>query len=149
MERDYDPAPGIGRFLAGTPPILRLAAVEEGTRLTGEAGLPAIRATSIALTELIVALHDAWLAPLGFELGSPRDAAGRGSHVSVNHPRAWTFTRALIEAGVTPDFRGPDSVRLGVAPLYTSFTEVWDALDRLRAIAARDDLPDAPPARVT
>ena len=69
--------------------------------------------------------------------------------MSLRHPRAWTFTRALIDARVTPDFRGPDSIRLGVAPLYTSFTEVWDALDRLRAIAARDDLPDAAPARVT
>ena len=149
MERDYDPVPGIGRFLAGTPPILQLAAVEEGAKLTAEAGMEAIRAKSVALTELIVALHDEWLEPLGFSLGSPREAARRGSHVSLNHPRAWTFTRALIEAAVTPDFRGPDSIRLGVAPLYTSFGEVWDALDRLRAIAQREDLPDAPPARVT
>ncbi len=149
MERDYDPVPGIGRFLAGTPPILQLAAVEEGAKLTGEAGIAAIREKSLAQTELIVDLHDAWLAPLGFSLGSPREAARRGSHVSLRHPRAWTFTRALIDAGVTPDFRGPDSIRLGVAPLYTSFGEIWDALDRLRAIAARDDLPDAPPARVT
>jgi kynureninase len=149
MERDYDPVPGIGRFLAGTPPILQLAAVEEGAKLTAEAGMAAIREKSLALTELIVALHDEWLEPLGFELGSPRDPARRGSHVSVDHPRAWTFTRALIDAGVTPDFRGPDSIRLGVAPLYTSFAEVWAALDRLRAIAAREDLPDAPPARVT
>jgi len=149
MERDYDPVPGIARFLAGTPPILQLAAVEEGAKLTAEAGLDAIRAKSVALTEQIVALHDEWLAPLGFELGSPREAAVRGSHVSLRHPRAWTFTRALIDAGVTPDFRGPDSIRLGVAPLYVGFADVWDALDRLRAIAARDDLPDAPPARVT
>ena len=149
MERDYDPVPGIARFLAGTPPILQLAAVEEGAKLTAEAGLAAIREKSVALTELIVSLHDEWLEPLGFELGSPRDPAARGSHVSVDHPRAWTFTRALIEAGVTPDFRGPDSIRLGVAPLYTSHVEVYDALEALRAIAARDDLPDAPPARVT
>ena len=149
MERDYDPVPGIGRFLAGTPPILQLAAVEEGAKLTAEAGLAAIREKSVALTELIVALFDEWLEPLGFELGSPRDPERRGSHVSVDHPRAWTFTRALIDAGVTPDFRGPVSIRLGVAPLYTSYTEVYDALDLLRAIAAREDLPDAPPARVT
>ena len=149
MERDYDPVPGIARFLAGTPPILQLAAVEEGAKLTAEAGLAAIREKSVALTELIVSLHDEWLEPLGFELGSPRDPAARGSHVSLRHPRAWTFTRALIEAGVTPDYRGPDSIRLGVAPLYTSHVEIYDALDTLRAIAARDDLPDAPPARVT
>jgi kynureninase len=149
MERDYDPVPGIARFLAGTPPILQLAAVEEGAALTAEAGLAAIREKSVALTQLLVALHDEWLAPLGFELGSPRDPALRGSHVSLRHPRAWTFTRALIDAGVTPDFRGPDSIRLGIAPLYVSFAALWDGIDRLRAIAARDDLPDAPPARVT
>jgi kynureninase len=68
--------------------------------------------------------------------------------VSLRHERAWPITRALIEAGVTPDFRGPDSIRLGVAPLYTSFAEVWDALDRLRAIAS-SEIPDAAPARVT
>ena len=82
MERDYDPVDGIGRFQAGTPPILALAAVEEGVKLTAEAGIAAIRAKSVSLTELIVALHDAWLAPLGFGLGSPRDPARRGSHVS-------------------------------------------------------------------
>jgi kynureninase len=148
MERSYDPVPGIGRFLAGTPPILQLAAVEEGVQLTAEAGMDRIRAKSVLLTELIVELHDAWLAPLGFSLGTPRDPARRGSHVALRHERAWPITRALIDAGVTPDFRGPDSIRLGVAPLYTSFAEVWDALDRLRAIAS-SEIPDAPGARVT
>jgi kynureninase len=152
MERDYDPVDGIGRFQAGTPPILALAAVEEGVKLTAEAGLPAIRAKSTSLTELIVALHDAWLAPLGFGLGSPRDAARRGSHVSVTHPQAWPICRALIErAHVVPDFRGPDAIRLGVAPLYTSHADVWDALDRLRSLVERGEheLVDAAPGRVT
>jgi kynureninase len=149
MDRPYDPVPGVGRFLAGTPPVVQLAAVEEGVRLTAEAGMDRIRAKSVALTELIVEAHDAWLAPLGFTLGTPRDAARRGSHVSLRHPQAWPITRALLDAGVTPDFRGPDSVRLGVAPLYTRFTEVLDALDRMRAIVERGELPDAAPARVT
>jgi len=149
MGPEYRPARGIRRFISGTPPIVGMLAMEETLAMIEEAGIAAIRAKSVALTELIVALHDAWLAPLGFELGTPREAARRGSHVSLRHPRAWTFTRALIDARVTPDFRGPDSIRLGVAPLYTSFADVWDALDRLRAIAARDDLPDAAPARVT
>ncbi|MGH2969555.1 MAG: kynureninase [Solirubrobacteraceae bacterium] len=150
MDRAYDPVPGVGRFLAGTPPILQLAAAEEGVRLTAEAGIERIREKSVALTQLLVELHDAWLAPLGFTLGSPRDPARRGSHVSLRHPDAWPITRALAEhANVTPDFRGPDSIRLGVAPLYTSFTEVHDALDRLRAIVERGELPDAAPARVT
>ncbi len=150
MDRPYDPVPGIGRFLAGTPPILQLAAVEEGVRVTVEAGMDRIRAKSVALTELLVALHDEWLAPLGFSLGTPRDPARRGSHVSLRHEDAWPITRTLIEsARVVPDFRGPDSIRLGVAPLYTSFTEVYDALDRLRGIVERGELLDAAPARVT
>jgi kynureninase len=140
MERPYAAAPGISRFLAGTPPILVLAAVEEGVRITAEAGIEALRAKSIAQTELMVALHDEWLVPLGFTLGSPRDPARRGSHVSLNHPEAWPICRALIErADVVPDFRGPDSVRLGVAPLYTRFVVVWDAIDRLRGLVERGE----------
>ena len=152
MERPYQPAPGIARFLAGTPPIAGLVAVEEGVRLTAEAGIDRIRAKSVAQTELIVALHDEWLAPLGFELGSPRDPERRGSHVSLRHPEAWQICRALIErARVVPDFRGPDSVRLGVAPLYTRYVDVWDALDRLRALVERGEqkLVSAERSRVT
>jgi kynureninase len=152
MERAYDPDPSVRRFLAGTPPILGLAAVETGARLTAEAGVDAIRRKSQAQTELAVALHDEWLAPLGFELGSPRDADRRGSHVSLRHPDAWPINRALIErADVIPDFRGPDSIRLGIAPLYTRFADVWDALDRLRALveAGEHRLVSAERSRVT
>jgi len=151
MDRAYEPVAGAGRFLAGTPAILQLAAVEEGVRLTAEARMDRIRAKSVALTELIVALHDAWLAPLGFTLGTPREPALRGSHVSLRHPAAWPITRALAAAGVTPDFRGPDSIRLGIAPLYTRFVDVYDAVDRLRGIVERGDHErvDASPARVT
>jgi kynureninase len=152
MERPYAPADGIARFLAGTPPILGLVAVEMGVAVTAEAGIRALREKSIALTELMIALHDDWLVPLGFELGSPRDPARRGSHVSLRHAEAWPICRALIErANVIPDFRGPDSVRLGVAPLYTSFADVWDALDRLRGLVERGEheLVDAARSRVT
>jgi kynureninase len=152
MERSYDPVEGIGRFLAGTPPILDLAAVEEGVRLTAEAGVDRLREKSVALCELIVALHDAWLVPLGFSLGSPREPERRGSHVSLRHPDAWPICRALIErAAVVPDFREPDSIRLGVAPLYTRFVDIYDALDRLRGIVERGEqrLVDATRARVT
>ncbi len=152
MERDYDPVDGVGRFQAGTPPVLELAAVEEGVRLTAEAGVDRLRAKSIALCDLLVALHDAWLAPLGFSLGSPRDGERRGSHVSLRHDEAWPICRALIErAAVVPDFRGPDSIRLGVAPLYTGFADVWDALDRLRRLveAGEQRMVDAARARVT
>ncbi len=152
MERSYDPEPGIRRFLAGTPPILGLIAVQEGVKLTAEAGLPAIRAKSESLTELIVTYHDEHLAALGFELGSPRDPGRRGAHVSLRHPLAWPICRALIDrADVTPDFRGPDRVRLGVAPLYTTHVEVFDALERLRGLVelGEHELVDAAPSRVT
>ena len=114
--------------------------------------MDAIREKSVAQTELVVALHDEWLAPLGFELGSPRDAARRGSHVALRHDDAWRICRALIErAKVVPDFRGPDSIRLGIAPLYTSFADVWDAMDRLRGLVERGEHRelDATRARVT
>jgi kynureninase len=152
MDRSYEPVDGIGRFLAGTPPIADLAAVEEGVRITAEAGIGPLREKSVALCELIVALHDAWLAPLGFELGSPREAERRGSHVALRHPDAWPICRALIErADVIPDFRGPDTIRLGVAPLYTRHVDVWDALDRLRRLVERGEqrLVDAARSRVT
>ena len=152
MERDYEPVDGIERFLAGTPTILAVAAVEEGARVTAEAGMDALRAKSIAQTELAIALHDAWLAPLGFELGTPREAGRRGSHVALRHPDAWPINRALIErAAVIPDFRGPDTIRLGIAPLYTRFADVWDALDRLRGLVERGEhrTVDAARGRVT
>jgi kynureninase len=152
MERSYDPEPTIARFLAGTPPILGLAAVEEGARLTAEAGIDALHDKSIALSERLIALHDVRLAPLGFTLDSPRDPARRGSHVSLRHADAWRITRALIErAAVIPDFRGPESVRLGIAPLYTRHADIWDAVDRLAGLVARGEHEafDATPGRVT
>ena len=148
MERPYTPAPGISRFLAGTPPIVVLAAVEEGVRITAEAGIEALREKSVAQTELLITLHDEWLAPLGFTLASPRDSARRGSHVSLRHPEAWPICRALIErANVVPDFRGPDCVRLGIAPLYTRYVDVWDALDRLRRLVERGEQRQVDPTR--
>ena len=132
---DYEPAPGIDRFLVGTPPVLSLLAMEPGLDLTIEAGIPALRAKSIALTEYMIALHDELLAPLATEVVTPRDPALRGSHVSIRHPEAWRITRALIEQHqVIPDFRAPDLIRFGLAPIYTSFEEVRDAIVRLRAV---------------
>ena len=135
MGPEYDPVDGIGRFLAGTPPVLGLAAVEEGAALIAEAGIERLRDKSVALTSLVVALADAWLAPLGFELGTPRDPDRHGAHVSLRHPDAWRICRALIErADVVPDFRRPDSIRYGLPPIYTRFVDAWDAVDRLRRL---------------
>jgi kynureninase len=133
----YEPGPGLQRFLAGTPPILALAPVEAGVDLVLEVGIERIRAKSVRQTEYLIALWDALLAPLGVTLNSPREAGRRGSHVSLGHPEALRIDRALIEEmRVIPDFRYPDNIRLGIAPLYTSFAEIHAGIARLRQVIA-------------
>jgi kynureninase len=134
MGPEYDPVPGIGRFAVGTPPVLAMAAVEVGVRLVAEAGIARLAAKGRALTELVVALSDEWLSPLGMALASPRDPERRGSHVTLATPVAWQLTQALIDRRVVPDFRTPDRLRLGPAPIYTRFVDVWDAMARLRSV---------------
>jgi kynureninase len=134
MGTAYDPADGVDRFAVGTPPVLAMAAVEVGARLSAEAGIERLSAKGQALTELVIALADEWLAGHGVTVASPREAARRGAHVSLAHPQAWQLTQALVDRGLVPDFRTPDRLRLGPAPLYTRFVDVWDAMDRLRAV---------------
>ena len=136
MGPGYRPAAGIGSWLTGTPAVLGLVAVEEGVGLLGEAGIDRLRAKGMALTGLIVALHDAWLAPLGFRLATPRDPAARGSHVALAHPDGRRIAAALAAVGVVVDFRPPDVIRLGPAPVASRFVVVWDAVARLRDLVA-------------
>jgi kynureninase len=152
MERPYDPAEGVVRFLAGTPPILGIVAVRAGAELVAEAGIERIAAKGRTLTSLAVDLHDKLLAPLGVELGTPRDPERRGAHVSFRHPEAWRVCRALVErANVIPDFRGPDAVRFGFPPLSTSVADVRKSVERLHGILERREHLefDAGLARVT
>jgi kynureninase len=137
MGQGFRPQAGIAGWLTGTPGMLGLAAADEGIRLVAEAGVDRIRAKGVALTEYAIALHDELLAPLGFTLGSPRDAARRGAHVSIRRVDARDLTRRMIAGGVIPDFRAPDSIRLGLSPLTTSFADVRHAFDRIVALAAR------------
>jgi kynureninase len=132
MADRYVPAPGIRRMLSGTPHVLGLVAVEEGVRLVGEAGIEAIRAKGIALTELLVALADDWLASYGVEVASPRDPERRGAHVVLRHPDACRIDLELAARGVIGDYRNPDLWRLGLSPLTTSYEEVWLAMDATR-----------------
>ena len=135
FDLDYLAQDGVGRFLVGTPPILSLLALEPALDLALQAGIDPIRQKSTRLTSYLIDLADTVLAPLGFDLGSPRDPARRGSHVSLRHGEAYRINRALIEEmGVLPDFREPDNIRLGLAPLYTSFVDVWQAVDRIRRV---------------
>ena len=133
MAQGYLPAPGIRRMLSGTPPVPALLAVRAATGLVAEAGIEAIRAKSMALTTFTSALVDAWLPD--WQLVSPRDPERAGGHVSLARSDARAVCAALAGAGVLADFREPDILRLGLSPLSIRFTEVWDALDVLRALA--------------
>lgn len=132
---EYEPEPGMRQFLTGTPPVLSLALIEPGVDLLLEAGIERVRAKSVRQTEYLISLWEELLQPLGFVLASPRDPRLRGSHVSLAHPEGWRINRALIERmGVIPDFRAPDLIRLGVTPLYTTYLELYRAIDALRRI---------------
>jgi kynureninase len=129
----YQPAAGLNRFLTGTPSMLSLAAVEPAIDLILEAGIDRLRAKSIKQTEYLIGLYDELLRPIGFSLNSPRDQNRRGSHVSIGHAEALRIDRALIEdLNVIPDFRAPDNIRLGIAPLYTSFADIHEGVLRIR-----------------
>jgi kynureninase len=132
MGPTFERQTGIGGWLVGTPGIIALAVAEAGIALTAEAGIAAIRAKGSALTAYAIELVDGWLGPLGCTIGSPRDPARRGAHVSIRHPAARRLTDELIARNVLPDFRAPDSIRIGLSPLSTSFEEVRRGLSELR-----------------
>ncbi len=134
MAPGYIPADGMRAFLSGTPPILSLAAVDEGVRIVGEAGIDRIRTKGMKLTELAINLIDARLEGLGVTVASPRDPVHRGAHVAVAHADARRLCAELIERGVIPDFRRPNVIRFGLSPLTTRFVDVWDALEALRQL---------------
>ena len=136
MAHGYHASAGMKAWLTGTPSILSLAAVEPGVAMIAEAGVATIRAKSVALTDLAVRLYDEWLAPCGFGLASPRDPEARGSHVTVSRRDARDLTLRLIDKGVVPDFRQPDGIRLGLAPLTTRYVDVYDGLRVLADLAS-------------
>ncbi|MEO8329184.1 MAG: aminotransferase class V-fold PLP-dependent enzyme, partial [Candidatus Nanopelagicales bacterium] len=151
MDAPYEPASGITRFMTGTPGVGGLAAVEEGAALIAEAGLTALRAKTVQLTEYLIELADAWLTSLGFSVQSPRDSTRRGGHVVLRHDDAFRISAAAIGAGVITDARPPDLMRLAPAALTTSFVDVWEGMSRLRDVVASNAhlaLPDER-ARVT
>jgi kynureninase len=145
---DYEPAPGLNRFLTGTPALLSLAPVETSVELILEAGIERLRAKSVRQTEYLIALWEELLRPLGVSLNSPRDARCRGSHVSLGHPEGLRIDRALIaDMKVIPDFRYPDNIRLGLAPLYTTFVEIHEGIMRLRRVLVEKLYEKYPKAR--
>ncbi len=131
---EYVPAPGIARFLAGTPPILSLAALEAGVESFAGASMDSLWAKSAALFDLFGALVAERCAGHGLECISPLEDDRRGSHISFRHPHAFEICQALIAAGVIGDFRAPDVVRFGLTPLYLGFEDIWEAVGRLSSI---------------
>ncbi|MCU1584130.1 MAG: kynureninase [Microbacteriaceae bacterium] len=136
MGPQYAPADGIRRFLSGTPAVVGMLAMQDMIALVAEAGMEQIRAKSVALTEFAIELADDLLAEHGVTIASPRDAARRGSHVTLRHPRFREVTAALWERGVIPDFRSPDGLRLGLSPLTTSFAELQAGVEAVRELLA-------------
>ena len=131
----YRPAGDITQYLCGTPPVISMVALEAALELWDKVDLRDVHAKSQALTDFFIELVEARCAGHGLTLVSPRDAARRGAQVSLSHPTAgYAIVSALIADGVIGDFRAPDILRFGFAPLYTRFADVWHAVDRLAAI---------------
>jgi kynureninase len=136
MGPGYTPATGMRRFISGTPPVVGMLPMRDMLDLIEEAGMDAIRAKSVALTEYALALVDEYLLPLGVTVGTPRDASLRGSHVTISHPDFRAVNDVLWAQDVIPDFRSPDGIRLGLSPLSTTFAELRLAVEAIRAALA-------------
>jgi kynureninase len=139
MAPDFAPTEGIGRALCGTQPVVSLALVECGLDVFAQTSMAAIREKSLALTDLFIELVEARCGDHPLELVTPRAHAQRGSQVSFTHPHGYAVMAALIARGVIGDYREPEIMRFGFTPLYTSYTDVWDAVEILKQILDQQD----------
>ena len=136
----FEPNQQIRGFQIASPSIMGLRCVKTSFEMIEEAGIKNIAAKAAIGTDMMIALFDAWLAPLGFTLLTPRESSNRGGHITIGHPEAKRIAAALRKyANVVPDYRTPNSIRLAIAPLPTSFTEVWDGMARIRDSVTRRD----------
>jgi kynureninase len=136
MKPEYEAADGIAHFLCGTPPIVSLSLVESALSVFEKTDMHALRAKSVALTELFIELVDKRCAEFGLGIASPRAADRRGSQVSLTHADAYAVKQALIQRKVIGDFREPDILRLGFTPFYVRYVDVWDAVEALTQVLA-------------
>jgi kynureninase len=134
FDQAYVPAQGMARMLVGTTSVLSMIALEEALSVYEGVSMQAVRSKSESLTKLFIDLYDAHIAPLGLGLATPRDAAQRGSQVSFTHPEGYAIMQAMIERGVVGDFRAPDILRFGFAPLYVSHEDVVRSVQILREV---------------
>lgn len=137
MGPGYEAGTGMRSWISGTPPVLGMVGIEDTVDLVESVGLDAIRAKAAALGDFVVDAVDARLAAHGVRVVSPRDAQQRGGHVTIAHPRSREIYQQLWSEGVVPDFREPDGIRLGLAPLSTSYAEVAHALVRIEELLSR------------
>jgi len=137
MGPGHEPAPGVRALLSGTPPILAMVPLRANLDMLEAAGIGAVRAKSELLTAYALELTDRWLVPLGVEVVSPRAPERRGGHVTLRRPGFEQLLEPLWEQGVIPDYRRPDGLRIGPAPLSTSFAEVHRGLAALRELVEK------------
>ncbi|MFC2139350.1 kynureninase, partial [Bacteroidota bacterium] len=135
----YTSGEGIEKYSVGTPPVLSIAAIEPGLDIILDAGIEKLRDKSVTQSEFLIELINEFLIPLKFSIGSPIKSENRGSHISIQHPEGYRINRAMIEPGnnskiIIPDFRPPDNIRLGIAPLYNSFMQLYESVIRIRDI---------------
>lgn len=142
MEGSYEPAPGIDRMRCGTPPMVSLLTLEAALSAFDGLAMSDVRAKSLSLTRLFLELADDVLAPLGFTVVTPRADDERGSQVSLRHPDAYGVVQALIARGVVGDYREPDVVRLGFAPLYVRHVDVVEVVEQVAAVIAAGEQSD-------
>ena len=141
---DYRPATGMTRHRCGTPSLLAFAALEGALEAFDSLDLKDVRAKSLELSELFVAIVEDGTVPAGLKLASPRDSARRGSHVVFSHADGYAIMQALIARGVIGDFRAPDLLRFGFAPLYVRYADIWDAAQALREVVESGGYRAAP-----
>ena len=134
MSHTHEPAAGAEALHIGTPHVLSTAPLQGSLEIFAEAGLAPLRAKSLALTSFLMELIDTELAPHGFSVANPREPARRGGHVALAHPDAWRICQALKAAGVVPDFRQPDIIRLAPTALYNTFADCAETVARLKQI---------------
>lgn len=135
---EFKPADGIERFQAGTPSILSLASLETAMDLWRTVSINDVRVKSLALSELMLKLTREMLHEFGVTTTTPTSAEKRGSHVALHHSEGFAIVQAAIAKGVIGDFRPPDLMRFGIAPLYVGYADTWDAVDTLRQVCKEE-----------
>lgn len=140
FNKNYIPSNTIQKFGTGTPTIISMAAIEPGLDIILQAGIENVRKKSVEQTTFLIDLIKHYLEPLNCTIASPLNANERGSHISIQHFEGYRINRALIEPAnkntpvIIPDFRPPNNIRLGIAPLYTSFTDLYITVNRIKEI---------------